>query len=136
MDSASVPLPCSGELVVRNIVPLRVDTKWDVTVPTYENYWLAGAIHHNSGKTQVGMGILGRLVRREGPLYKHLLDPHLRPLKLWVAPQTLEKFKSNWERRLLTDAFAGMEVEYAQSPFPVFRWHDAVTTAIATSAPQ
>ena len=84
-----------------------------------------------SGKTAVGGGIVSRLARREGPIYRRLRNPDTRPLKIWVAPQTLEKFKSNWERRLLSEAFQGMEVEYTQSPFPVFRWHDGVTRRLA-----
>lgn len=108
-----------------------MDTKWDVTVPGYHNYWLAGAIHHNSGKTSVAVGIVSRLVRREGPIYRRLRKVDQRPLKIWVAPQTLEKFKSNWERRLLSEAFQGIEVDYTQSPFPVFRWHDGVTRKLA-----
>lgn len=86
---------------------------------------------NQSGKTTVGVGITSRLIRREGPIYRRLRNPHQRPLKIWVAPQTLEKFKSNWERKLLHDAFAGVEVDYTQSPFPVFRWHDAVTLKLA-----
>lgn len=87
-----------------------------------------------SGKTQVGSGILSRVVRREGPIYRRLLTSgnpiDQRPMKLWVAPQTLDKFKSNWEHRLLHEVFAGMEYHYTQSPFPVIRWHDEVTTRL------
>ena len=88
-----------------------------------------------AGKTTVGMGIVSRLIRREGPVYRRLRNPDTRPLKIWVAPQTLEKFKSNWERRLLTHAFQGVEVDYTQSPYPVFRWHDAVTRKLAEGQP-
>ena len=88
-----------------------------------------------SGKTQVGCGILGRLIRREGPIYRRLQKSEKpvdgRAMKIWVAPQTLDKFKSNWEQRLLTEAFAGIEVDYTQSPHSVFRWHDAVTRKLA-----
>jgi phage terminase large subunit-like protein len=80
-----------------------------------------------SGKTQVGMGIVSRLVRREGPIYRRLKDPESRPLKTWVSPQTFEKYKSNWEPRLIGQVFHGLQYEYVQSPQPVFRWHDAVT---------
>lgn len=91
---------------------------------------------NQSGKTTAGIGIAARVIRREGPIYRRLRHPESRPLKLWIAPQTLEKFKSNWEAKLLHDAFAGMEVEYTQSPFPVFRWHDAVTTKLAEGKPK
>lgn len=90
---------------------------------------------NQSGKTTVGVGIVSRLIRREGPIYRRLRNADRRALKIWVAPQTLEKFKSNWERRLLHEAFAGIEVDYTQSPFPVFRWHDAVTRTLAEGQP-
>ena len=38
-------------LLVTHISFKRKDFKWDFTVPEYHNYWLAGAIHHNSFKT-------------------------------------------------------------------------------------
>lgn len=87
-----------------------------------------------SGKSQCGSGIVSRLVRREGPIYRRLLNSgkpiDRRAMKIWVAPQTLDKFKSNWESRLLHEVFAGMEYHYTQSPFPVIRWHDEVTTRL------
>lgn len=82
---------------------------------------------NQSGKTQSGMGIASRLVRREGPIYRRLKDPETRPLKLWVAPQTLEKYQSNWEPRLVGQVFHGLEYDYVRSDPPVFRWHDALT---------
>lgn len=80
-----------------------------------------------SGKTQVGLGIASRLVRREGPIYRRLREPETRPLKMWVSPQTFEKYKSNWEPRLIGQVFHGLDYDYVQSPQPVFRWHDGVT---------
>jgi phage terminase large subunit-like protein len=85
---------------------------------------------NQSGKSSVGGGIISRLVRREGPIYRRLRNPEGRPLKIWVSPQIFEKYKSNWERRLHDEVFAGMEVthstevRYNQSPQPVFRWKD------------
>ena len=85
---------------------------------------------NQSGKTTVGGGAVSRLVRREGPVYRRLRNPEGRPLKIWVSPQTFEKYKSNWERRLHDEVFAGMdvthsiEVDYRQSPSPVFSWDD------------
>jgi phage terminase large subunit-like protein len=82
---------------------------------------------NQSGKTQTGMGAVSRLVRREGPVYRRLKDPDTRPLKAWVSPQTFEKYKSNWEPRLIGQVFQGLDFDYVQSPQPVFRWHDGVT---------
>lgn len=79
---------------------------------------------NQSGKSAVGAGIVGRLIRRDGPIYARLKNPH-RPLKVWVGPLTSEKWKSNWETRLLTDVCAGMGVTYVQSPHPVITWQDA-----------
>ena len=78
---------------------------------------------NQSGKSTVGAGIVGRLIRREGPIYRRLRNPN-RPLKVWVAPLTLEKWRSNWENRLLTDVFSGMGASYVQSPHPVISWRD------------
>lgn len=113
--------------MVTNIVPERTDFKWDFEVPRYHNYWCAGAIHHNSGKTSVGAGIVSRLVRREGPIYRRLRNPEKRPLKIWIAPQTFEKFKSNWEQRVLGDIFEGMKVDYTESPVRTFTWADEIS---------
>ena len=82
---------------------------------------------NQSGKTQVGMGIVSRLIRREGPIYRRLKDPETRSLKVWVSPLTFEKYKSNWEPRLIGQVFHGLQYEYVQSPQPVFRWHDTFT---------
>jgi len=85
---------------------------------------------NQSGKTEVGAGIASRLVRREGPVYRRLQNPEGRALKIWVSPQSFEKYKSNWERRLHERVFAGMdvthsvEVDYKQTPIPVFTWDD------------
>jgi phage terminase large subunit-like protein len=83
-----------------------------------------------SGKTSVSAGIVSRLVRREGPIYRRLRNPEGRPLKIWVSPQSFEKYKSNWESRLRDVVFDGMkithgmELHYTQTPTPVFRWQD------------
>ena len=79
---------------------------------------------NQSGKSTVGNGAVSRLVRREGPIYRRLRNPEGRRLKIWVSPQTLEKFKSNWEKRLLNEVFAGMDFRYVQSPHTVFTWED------------
>jgi phage terminase large subunit-like protein len=76
-----------------------------------------------SGKSTLGAGIASRVIRRDGPIYTRLRNPH-RPLKIWVAPLTLEKWRSNWESRLLTDVFAGLGASYTQSPHPVISWRD------------
>ena len=104
---------------------MRWDVKWDFTVPHYHNYVCAGAVHHNSGKSQSGLGVVSRLVRREGPIYRRLKDPEHRPLKIWVSPQTLEKYLSLWEARLIGQVFAGLDYSYKQSPQHVFTWDDS-----------
>ena len=103
---------------------------WDFGVPGYGNYIAGGVVNHNSGKTTAGAGVVSRLVRREGPIYRRLRNPESRPLKIWVSPQSFEKYKSNWERRLHDEVFAGLdithhvEVGYRQTPVPVFTWDD------------
>ena len=85
---------------------------------------------NQSGKTTVGAGMISRLVRREGPIYRRLRNPENRPLKIWVSPQSFEKYKSNWERRLVDEVFGDLkhthrvEVGYKQTPTPVFEWDD------------
>ena len=79
---------------------------------------------NRSGKSQAGLGIVSRLVRREGPIYRRLKDPQNRPLKIWVSPQTLEKYLSVWEPRLIGQVFAGMDYQYVQSPHHRFTWDD------------
>lgn len=76
-----------------------------------------------SGKTRLSQGIIGRVIRREGPVYQRLANRE-RPLKVWVAPQTLEKWRSNWESVMLTDVFAGLGATYVQTPHPVITWRD------------
>lgn len=80
---------------------------------------------NRSGKTQSALGIVSRLVRREGPIYRRLKDPETRPLKIWVSPQTLEKYDSLWEPRLIGQVFHGLKYSYVQSPHHVFTWDDA-----------
>jgi phage terminase large subunit-like protein len=77
---------------------------------------------NQSGKTQVGVGIVARLCRREGPIYARLQKPN-RPLKIWIAPLTGEKWRSNWEPRL-NEALIGLGADYAESPHPVYSWTD------------
>ena len=76
-----------------------------------------------SGKSTLLAGMVGRLIRREGPIYARLRNKE-QPLKLWIAPLTLEKWRSNWESRLLTDVFSGLGATYTQSPHPVIAWRD------------
>lgn len=78
---------------------------------------------NRSGKSKVGEGIIAWCARRDGPIYRRLLDPEGRPLKIWVAPQTDEKAKSLWEPRLIK-AFEGLNARYIQSPHRVFKWDD------------
>lgn len=80
---------------------------------------------NQSGKSMSALGIVSRLVRREGPVYRRLRNPGGRPLKVWVSPQTGEKYRSLWEAKLIGQVFAGMEYRYVQSPQPVFTWEDA-----------
>ena len=86
---------------------------------------------NQSGKSTVGGGIVSRLVRREGPVYRRLRKPEGRPLKIWVSPHTFEKYKSNWETRLREEVFTGdreanesVDHKYTQAPSPVFKWDD------------
>ena len=80
---------------------------------------------NRSGKSTVGEGIVSWLARRDGPVYRRLLNPEGRKLRIWVAPQTDEKAKSLWEPRLLK-SLAGLGVKYTQAPHRVFRWDDAL----------
>lgn len=80
---------------------------------------------NRGGKTEVAAGIAARLVRREGPVYDRLKAPAGRPLRIWVAPQTLEKYTSNWEDRLERRVFGGVPHTSKTSPWPVWSWTDA-----------
>jgi phage terminase large subunit-like protein len=79
---------------------------------------------NRSGKSQGGLGIVSRLIRREGPIYQRLRKPKGRELKIWVAPLTGEKYRSVWEPRLRQQAFAGMEFHHRKAPEDVFTWKD------------
>lgn len=79
---------------------------------------------NRSGKSQVGVGMTSRLMRREGPIYRRLRNPRGRALTIWVAPQTDEKAKSLWEPRLLKWA-EGLNATYTQAPHRVLTWSDA-----------
>jgi phage terminase large subunit-like protein len=121
-----------------------------VTFPwhTQQQFALAAATNvvmilggNQSGKTTSAVGIVSRLVRRDGPIYRRLRNPERRPLKVWVSPQTFEKYKSNWELRLRQEVFGGIphqyderamdadvpgvKAHYVQTPQPVFTWDDA-----------
>lgn len=78
---------------------------------------------NRSGKSKVGSGIVSRVARREGPIYRRLMEPEGRKLKIWVAPQTGEKAKSVWEPYVL-QLLAGMKFDYVQSPHRYFEWYD------------
>lgn len=80
---------------------------------------------NQSGKTTVGLGIANRVVRREGPIYRRLIDPVGRRLKLWISPNLHEKYLSNWEDRIVHDVFAGIPHHYVQTPHPHFKWEDS-----------
>lgn len=77
---------------------------------------------NQSGKSRTGQGAISRLVRREGPFYARLRNRE-RPLKIWVAPKTFEKYKSIWEG-YIKQAVDGLEFTYNQSPHPVFEVKD------------
>lgn len=79
---------------------------------------------NRSGKSTVAEGIANWCARRDGPIYRRLLNAEGRPLKIWIAPQTDEKAKSLWEPRL-RKSLAGLEPKYIQMPHRVFKWHDA-----------
>lgn len=78
---------------------------------------------NRSGKSQGALGIVSRFIRREGPIYQRLRKPK-RELKVWVAPLTGEKYRSVWEPRLRTQAFAGMDFHHKKAPEDVFVWKD------------
>lgn len=66
-----------GYLAIINLRLKRKDVKWDFTVPIYHNYILAGAIHHNSGKTT--------------PASKKVLRMGLeKKRKVWVCGETFQ----------------------------------------------
>ena len=115
----------------------RMGTLGSFSWHTQQQFALASATNvvvvlggNQSGKTTVGAGIISRLTRREGPVYRRLRNPEDRPLRIWVSPQSFEKYSSNWERRLRDEVFEGMDVThrvdvtYKQSPTPVFTWDD------------
>ncbi|HKR55870.1 MAG TPA: hypothetical protein VJS20_06185 [Gemmatimonadales bacterium] len=113
-------------------VSAGLDALWWPTFPWHRQQRLALQAYsdtivicggNQSGKTRSAAGIVGRLARREGPIYDRLRNRE-RPLKIWVAPLTLEKWRSNWESLLLSEVLAGLGVTYVQSPHPVISWRD------------
>lgn len=42
-------------VVVTSLTRTRRQHKWDFTVPTYHNYLAGGVVHHNSGKSTIGI---------------------------------------------------------------------------------
>lgn len=105
-----------------NSFPYHLQQQYALSAAT-DTVMVAGG--NQSGKTTVGLGIVNRLVRREGPIYRRLIAPVGRRLKLWVSPNLHEKYLSNWEDRIVHDVFAGIPHHYVQTPHPHFRWEDA-----------
>lgn len=77
---------------------------------------------NQSGKSRTGQGAISRLMRREGPIYGRLRNRE-RPLKIWIAPHTFEKYKSVWES-YIKQACEGLEYTYVQTPHPLFTIED------------
>src|SRR5437016_11831723 len=71
---------------------------------------------NQSGKTTIGLGIVSQLVRRGGPIYDRLVRPVGRRLKIWVSPNLHEKYRSNWEHRLIHDVLADIPHHYVETP--------------------
>lgn len=132
-DLPVLPLPAGydSRAAARDIARLGSLASWPWH--TQQQFALAAATNvvvilggSQSGKSTVAAGIVARLMRREGPIYRRLRNPEARSLKIWVSPQTFEKYKSNWEHRILEDVFGGISVNYVQSPLPVFTWDDHI----------
>lgn len=105
--------------------PWHTQQEWALRVST-DTVQINGG--NQSGKSMSGIGIASRLVRREGPIYARLANPEKRSLLIWVAPKTLEKYRSIWEPRILDTVFQGMEENvdftYRQNPFPEWTWYE------------
>jgi phage terminase large subunit-like protein len=125
MNEALLAIECMGPL---GSFPWHTQQQFALASATNVVVVLGG---NQSGKSTAGAGVVSRLVRREGPIYRRLRNPENRPLKIWVSPQSFEKYKSNWEMRLHDDVFDGMDVThgiemgYKQTPVPVFTWDDS-----------
>ncbi len=109
------------ELGPLNAFPYHLQQQFALSAAT-DTVMVAGG--NQSGKTTVGLGIVNRLVRREGPIYRRLIEPVGRRLKTWVSPNLHEKWLSNWEQRIIHDVFAGIPHRYVQTPHPHFEWED------------
>lgn len=89
-------------LVVTKVVPVEIGVKWDFTVPKYHNYYLAGAIHHNSGKTMHAIFRILRIMAGKDPYNEtHGWKPpiHIRVCGAGMHEQVL-KVLVEWFKKL------------------------------------
>ncbi len=91
----------SNELFVISISRNRKDYKWDFTVPDYENYYMSGAIHHNTGKTVGGAVEAVWYSTGEHPFKKDVKPYINRPNRGWVVPLTNEVQRDVAQKEIL-----------------------------------
>jgi phage terminase large subunit-like protein len=72
---------------------VRRDVYWDFHVPIYENYWMEGIYHHNSGTTTLGLAKMMRFINKT--------PPPRRDTPFWLISQSYSMvMNACWKEKL------------------------------------
>lgn len=99
LDDCAKPCSNTSDLVVISISYKRHDLVWDIHVPIFNNYQMAGAVHHNSGKSECGAYYI----------IKRCLE---KPKQRWWACAETEEVSINIQQRKIWELLPKDEMRY------------------------
>lgn len=110
--------PCENAILAIEAVSTKY--VWDVSVEGTNNYFSEGAIHHNSGKTEVG-AIKAGIFQEEKPNIKYKgIDPYIGVI---AAPTREMLDRLSWKKFLL---YWREFIIYEKSTPHTMFWHDHI----------